>query len=83
MFISDEGFGQGGRGGFYAGLYWVWGVTRGPKGSAFSALGGVTRVRATRPLRGAISGVREGAQFTTWKWKWTPAWTAEVPMNTG
>ncbi len=46
-----------GQWGFYAGLYWVWGVTRGRLGPAFLVVGGVTRVRATRPLRGAISGV--------------------------
>ena len=40
-------------------LYWVWGVTRGRLGPAFLVLGRVTRVRATRPLRGALSGVRE------------------------
>ena len=49
-----------GRGGFYAGLYWVWGVTRGPLGSAFSALGGVTRVRATRARVGPLVVVKGG-----------------------
>ena len=49
-----------GQWGFYAGLYWVWGVTRGRWEPAFLAVGGVTRGSATRPLRGAISGVSVG-----------------------